>query len=106
MSDVWKSVPQKNKKLNTKYSLYFFSTLRLHRVTDVALRGIYICILFTAKVDVSICTESKRSTKNTVLRTNPNSKRFQNVRKKVQSYNAAVLSAKIPQCNYPSFIFC
>lgn len=34
----------KDKKINTKYSLYFFPTLRLHRVTDVALRGIYICI--------------------------------------------------------------
>lgn len=64
----------KHQKINTKYSLYFFSTLRLHRVTDVALRGIYISILFTAYLDVFIFTWPKRSTKNILLRTNSNSK--------------------------------
>lgn len=68
------SIYNKRQKINTKYSLYFFPTLRLHRVTDVALRGIYICILFTAYFDVFIFTWSKRSAKNTVLRTNQNSK--------------------------------
>lgn len=69
-------------KINTKYSLYFFPTLRLHRITDVALRCIYICILFTANFDVFTFTRSKRSAKNTVLRTNQNSKWVPNFRKK------------------------
>lgn len=40
------NITQKNK--HKIFPLFFFPTLRLHRVTDVALRGIYICILFTA----------------------------------------------------------
>lgn len=98
----------KHKKINTKYSLYFFSTLRLHRVTDVALRGIYICILFTAYFDVFIFTWSKRSAKNTVLRTNQNSKWVQNFRKRYSLMTLMTNSSQcnIPQCKYPSFILC
>lgn len=73
---------QNTKNKHKIFPLFFFPTLRLHRVTDVALRGIYICILFTAYFDVFVFTWSKRSAKNTVLRTNQNSKWVQNLRKR------------------------
>lgn len=99
---------RKHKNKHKIFPLFIFSTLRLHRVTDVALRGIYICILFTAYFDVFIFTWSKRSLKNTVLRTNQNSKWVQNFRKRYSLMTLMTNSSQcnIPQCKYPSFILC
>lgn len=82
-TDVGMSTSKKKQtKIKHKIFPLFFPTLRLHRVTNVALRGIYICILFTAYFDVFTFTWSKRSAKNTVLRTNQNSKWVPDVRKR------------------------
>lgn len=72
----------KDKKINTKYSLYFFSYLKTtqgHRCSSKRYLHLH---LFTAYFDVFTFTWSKRSTKNTVLRTKQNSKWVPDFRKR------------------------
>lgn len=67
-----------------KHKIFFiFFSSRLHRFTAVALKGIYICILFTAHFFSSYLHFQREAFRNTVLRTNEKSKRVRKFRKKI-----------------------